>query len=300
MAKIGFDADQAQLYDKSRPGYPNAAFLKINSILKEAGANRPRVVEVGAGTGIFTEGFLRSGIPSGGLLAVEPSDGFREALITRVKGMKHISVHSGTGDSLPVPVDESHTYDACLIAQAFHWMSNKETLLEIRRCLKRTNAPIILIWNGYDRSIGWQRDLEDDVILPLYPEGVPRYQSGYWKQAFVDAGEDRYGPLQFHYEPNTHIYEHLDRKECEVVSRILSISVCASRPEQEKVDIRERILLFLATHPETKDKAPKDLVLTYRTELAWSFPRHSNSNNKKEKEKESNIKTMERMYGKFC
>ena len=30
MAKIGFDADQAQLYDKSRPGYPNAALVLLN------------------------------------------------------------------------------------------------------------------------------------------------------------------------------------------------------------------------------------------------------------------------------
>lgn len=98
-------AGSSGLYDRARPDYPLEA---IETILSQTqpGAH---VIELGAGTGLFTRGFLKAASNSAGriakLTAVEPSEGMRQGFAAKVPKQTDIQVEcvDGLFDKIPAP-----------------------------------------------------------------------------------------------------------------------------------------------------------------------------------------------------
>lgn len=102
-------AGSSGLYDRARPDYPSEAIDQILSRLA-AGSNST-VVELGAGTGLFTRGFLeRAQQPSNAgkvarLVAVEPSEGMRQGFMNKLdqsQGTIRVECEDGLFDQIPV------------------------------------------------------------------------------------------------------------------------------------------------------------------------------------------------------
>ncbi|KAH7162990.1 S-adenosyl-L-methionine-dependent methyltransferase [Dactylonectria estremocensis] len=130
-------------YDAHRPSYPDTA---VGSLLKHLGLEgRPgRIVDLAAGTGKFTE-VLAARPEAFEIVAVEPLDSMRETLAK--KHLRGVEVRAGTASNIDAV--ETGWADGCIVAQAFHWFAEEESLKEIHRVLK-PGAKLGLIWNVED------------------------------------------------------------------------------------------------------------------------------------------------------
>ena len=121
VADSGFH--DAGAYDAHRPSYrPEVvnAFLGNLNVLGPTGSAPLKIVEIGAGTGKFTQALSSKAAEdevSLDVVAVEPHDQMRAQL--EAKNLPHVTVVDGHGADLGVMKDA--TVDAVVIAQAFHW-----------------------------------------------------------------------------------------------------------------------------------------------------------------------------------
>ena len=117
---------------KYRPGYPDALVEELRRAGLGAGAE---VVDVGSGTGISTDLFLRHGCSVTG---VEPNAAMRAAAAAR--GHR---VVEGTAEATGLP---GACADLVFCAQAFHWFRREEAKREFLRVVK-PGGLIALTWN---------------------------------------------------------------------------------------------------------------------------------------------------------
>lgn len=246
-AARGFEA-AVEHYRRGRPGYPDDAVRYLVHAL-EIGDERD-VVEIGAGTGKFTELIVHTGAR---IVAVEPVPGMREAL---ERNCPTVTVRDGTAEDIPLP---DRIADAVVVAQAFHWFDGKRALPEIHRILRR-NGRLGMIWNVRDESTDWAERLTA-IFDRLAGPGAPRYRSGEWRRAF-DA-TDLFGPL--HHSVAYHVHE-ITREA--FMDRVMSVSYVASASDAEREAALAGIEEMLTTDP---DLAGKDrLVMPYRTDVYWT------------------------------
>ena len=105
----------ASSYDAYRPSYPPEAVESLLKNLKVSGEASVKIVEIGSGTGKFTD-LLVSRPETFEIVAVEPHAQMREQLVSKgLPGVKIVDGHAGK-----TPVSDEWA-DACVIAQAFHW-----------------------------------------------------------------------------------------------------------------------------------------------------------------------------------
>jgi SAM-dependent methyltransferase len=137
----------AGVYERGRPPYPEAA---LDFLLP---AGRPRVLDLGAGTGKLTRQIRGRGLD---VVAVDPSEGMLGELRRAVPG---ISAHLGAAESIPLP---DASVDVVLVAQAWHWVDPVRALPEIARVLT-PGGRLGLIWNLRDERADWVRRLGDII-----------------------------------------------------------------------------------------------------------------------------------------
>ena len=133
----------ADAYDRARPSYPTEA--------TEWMVERPRarVLELGAGTGKFTEQLVTRGHR---VLATDPS----AQMLKRLRGrVRNAQVAQATAESIPMA---SRSVDLVVCAQAFHWFDQERAVPEIARVL-RPGGVVAMVWNERDERIPWVRRL---------------------------------------------------------------------------------------------------------------------------------------------
>ena len=214
------------IMNRARPSYQSAAIAHI----RDAIANPPPldVVEIGAGTGIFTRALLAhpsfsSSIKT--LKAVEPSSGMRVVFASTVQDSR-VTVAEGTFDTTGVP---DASADAIIIAQAFHWCPDYDkAAAEFARVLK-PGGVVAMIWNLEDREgAAWVAQLRDRI--ERHESGTPQFRLNLWR-AFFDAPA-----YASNFEPHgeqTWKYALPGTRDI-VVNRALSKSYIAVLPPDEK------------------------------------------------------------------
>ena len=177
-AARGFEA-AAERYERGRPTYPDdsVAFLIRTLEIGE----RTDVVELGAGTGKFTELIVPTGAR---IVAVEPVSAMRHAL---ERNCPSVTVLDGIAEEIPLAEASA---DAVVAAQAFHWFDADRALHEIHRVL-RPDGALGVTWNVRDEATDWSERLT--AIFDRLSGDGPRYRDMRWREAFTRT--ELFGPL---------------------------------------------------------------------------------------------------------
>lgn len=144
-------SDRVEDYVKYRPGYPVAILSTLEL--------RPDhiVADIGSGTGISTELFLRAGCR---VYAVEPNEAMRqkaEELLSHYPGFVPVA---GTAETTGLP---GESIDLIVAGQAFHWFDPVKTRQEFMR-ISRPGAIVALIWNERLMETPFEREYEELIL----------------------------------------------------------------------------------------------------------------------------------------
>jgi SAM-dependent methyltransferase len=225
-ADAGFAAG-ADLYVSGRPGYPPDIDRWLRDDLRVKACKT--VVDLGAGTGIFTQTLAETGAA---VIAVEPVAQMRARLR---QDLPNVRVCEGRAEALGLA---DRSVDALVCAQSFHWFATPAALAEMRRVLK-IGGRLGLVWNVRDLTAPWVAAL--DALISAYEGDVPRYHGGRWRQAFPAPG---FSPLT----ETAFNHAHEGPPEKVVIDRLLSTSFIAALDDAERERVADLARAILAKH----------------------------------------------------
>jgi SAM-dependent methyltransferase len=240
-------------YARFRPGYPDAV---IDLLRRQAGwSEHSTVADIGAGTGLSSELFLRHG---NRVWAVEPNAEMREAAGALRQPYPRLELVDAAAEAIGLP-------DACadfvVAATAFHWFDADRCRTEFTRILKPAGQ-VVLIWN--------LRQSETSPFLEAYENLLLRFGVDY-KQRWGNERKDIDGRIASFFGgsgcrkesfPNP---QHLDLDG--LAGRLLSASYAPlpGHPNHEPM---------MKTLVEVFDRFADDGVVTmeYQTIVYWGVP----------------------------
>jgi len=299
LARSAFSVSGSSgLYDRARPTYPEEAISLILSTLSKVPSGSPKknVVELGAGTGIFTRHLIINPPapfnspetnPIGELKAVEPAEGMRKGFEDKVTkiinsqeaagGAQGAKVTCVDGQFDHIPVEDGWA-DLVVVAQAFHWVGKdivgqEAAVKEIGRALK-PGGIWALIWNLEDRdSTAWVAQLRD--TYEVFEQGTPQYRLGYWKTIFNTKSYSELfspdAPI-----PEAHTWNRgLPATKALVVDRALSKSFITALSDEEKKQVTADVEKIVDRGQGMKFIGPKEegvFEYPYSTDL-WILTR---------------------------
>ncbi|MCP5031361.1 MAG: class I SAM-dependent methyltransferase [Actinomycetia bacterium] len=159
-------AREADRYHRGRPTYHPEIAIRVAQRYGQRG-----LVELGAGTGIFTRQLVDLGIP---VIALEPVISMRTTLSEAVP---EADVRVGAAERIPL----SDTSAATIVAsQSFHWFDYPTAINEIARVLE-VGGHLVTVWNVRDDSTGWAAAYTN--IIDRHANGAPRYRDMSWRRA---------------------------------------------------------------------------------------------------------------------
>lgn len=149
-------------YIKYRPGYP----LEVIGLLTaECGLTSGSIIaDVGSGTGILSELFLRHGNT---VYGVEPNEEMRAAAERLLGGYANFQSVEGQAEATTLAMAGCNFVTA---GQAFHWFDQARARPEFVRLLK-ANGWLVLIWN--------ERRLDTTPFLRAYEELLIEFGTDY-------------------------------------------------------------------------------------------------------------------------
>jgi ubiquinone/menaquinone biosynthesis C-methylase UbiE len=227
-ARRGF-ASAADVYEESRPGYPDEAVDWLGQQLDlRAGTT---VVDLAAGTGKLTRLLTATGAE---VIAIEPVDEMRDALR---RTAPVADARSDTAEQTGLPDSSA---DAVTVAQAFHWFDGPAALAEIDRII-RPAGKLALIWNVRDLDHPTQRAVED--LFAPYRGDTPSHRTGRWRAAL--DGTELFRSSERREFPNVQV---LDADG--LVRRVASTSFIAELPDPERRRVLDEAAAIAADLPE--------------------------------------------------
>ncbi len=164
-------------YVKYRPGYPTA----VARLLEEECGLAPAsvVADVGSGTGLLSELFLRLG---NRVYGVEPNREMREAGERLLAAYASFVSVEGRAEETTL---EDASVDFVVAGQAFHWFDPSGARREFARIL-RPGGWVVLIWN--DRHIAGTPFLEDyERLLLEYGTDYRKVSEKYMEEASLST-----------------------------------------------------------------------------------------------------------------
>jgi SAM-dependent methyltransferase len=164
----------ADLYDQSRPSYPEAL---VDDVVEYAGAGKSdRAVEVGAGTGKATVLFASRGLS---VTAIEPSAEMAMIARRNCSGFENVTIEETEFERWQPP---GHEFKLVFSGQAWHWISPRAGYAVARAALRYRGA-LAAFWNRPDWSAcdlreefggAYRRnDHTDDTDDPMNPLARP-------------------------------------------------------------------------------------------------------------------------------
>lgn len=241
-------SSRVEAYVKWRPGYPTELIesLKENCGLVESSV----IADIGSGTGILTELFLRNGNT---VFAVEPNEAMRSAAERLLAGYAHFQSVAGRAEASGL---EGNSVDIVTAGQAFHWFDRGLARQEFQRIL-RPGGWVVLVWN--------ERETRSTPFLQAFERLLQQYGTDYkqvdHRQVDEKSLEAFYGPsgLQLKSFPNRQEFDLEGAR-----GRLLSSSYVpsAGHPRFEPM-LAELSSIFHAYAVDGR------VVFEYRTLMYW-------------------------------
>jgi SAM-dependent methyltransferase len=186
---------RADNYAKYRPDYPAAV---IDLLKSECGLdNASTIADVGSGTGILSELFLRNGNK---VISIEPNASMRTVAKRLLRDSPNFVSVDATAEATTL---DSQSVDFITAAQAFHWFDRAKAKTEFARILK-PGGWVVLIWN--------ERRLESTPFLQDYEDLLLSYGTDYQEVRHENvAGEiaEFFAPERFQLR-NLDNFQHFD------------------------------------------------------------------------------------------
>lgn len=172
---LGDFTAQADAYQRSRPGYPEQL---LGTLVAEASVETgDSVVDLGAGTGIFTKMLVGQGFA---VTAVDPNEAMMHQ--ADLQGVRWVN---GTFEETLLP---SQSQNWAVAAQAFHWADPQLALPEIRRILK-PDSVFTVIWNNRAKESSEIVKCTEELIHRHVPEFDEAYRNKNWASVLESTGD---------------------------------------------------------------------------------------------------------------
>jgi len=217
--------DVAELYERTRPGYPEPAVDWLVEQLEIDTAST--VLDLGAGTGKLTRAFVDR---STRVIAVEPGP---EMLAQLRRVVPEAEAVLGAAEDIPLRDD---SVDAVVCGQAFHWFRVEEALREIARVL-RAGGGLGLIWNMRHPQDPLQKEVTA-LLAPLVPRERQKERPAVEQLVRSALGERTVTSATFACE------ERLDADA--LVARMRSTSYVAAASEQARDELESGLRALVA------------------------------------------------------
>jgi ubiquinone/menaquinone biosynthesis C-methylase UbiE len=155
-------SSRVERYIKYRPSYPSEIinFLREKKILSTDSI----IADIGSGTGILSELFLKEGNL---VYGVEPNNKMRKAAEKLLSNYSDFISINGSAENTML---RSKTIDIITAGQAFHWFDLEKARIEFLRILKQEGW-VILIWN--------RRKKDTNEFLKEYEKFLLKYGTDY-------------------------------------------------------------------------------------------------------------------------
>jgi ubiquinone/menaquinone biosynthesis C-methylase UbiE len=287
QALAGF-ADAAT-YDAHRPSYPQATIEQLlqnfNLPTAESTNGRPlRILELGAGTGLFTFPLIEY-LDSKGLayelVATDPHPKMLEQLSSKLSALKEEKPRAVTTLSCPaesIPFPPSH-FAAILCAQSFHWFATPAALSSMHRVLA-PGGRLGLLWNveSYNAPLSWASTQSWELVLRRWlfshEDDALRFRHERWRDVFACApgsgsgsGTGTDGFFAGIEEGRVGWCAWLGDEE--VWSRFATLSQVATLGGEERERVREAVLGALRAEDTVRNEEGKVRVDGW-TALCWT------------------------------
>ena len=155
-------SNRVENYLKYRPTSPPAIIPLLET---ECGLTSQSVIaDLGSGTGLLTELFLKNGNP---VFGVEPNPEMRVAGERVLAKYPRFSSVNGAAEATALA---DHSVDFVVAGQAFHWFDRAAARAEFLRILQ-PGCWVVLAWNGYR--------VESSPLMAAYQDLVVRYGTDY-------------------------------------------------------------------------------------------------------------------------
>ncbi|KAF1974696.1 putative 2-heptaprenyl-1,4-naphthoquinone methyltransferase [Bimuria novae-zelandiae CBS 107.79] len=265
QAALGFNA--AGSYDVHRPNYPSVAIYDLLYEIGVSGMNGARIVEIGAGTGKFTE-LLAARPERYQIQAGEPHAQMRKVLAE--KKLSGVTVVADFAENLESV--EDGWADAVVIAQAFHWFATPDTLREVRRVLRPNAGGLGLIWNvddfnaPIDHTPSTSYEARLKAIIRSLPNPINLYRELKWKDV-LQSDQQRFfvHPLR----ERDLAYETAFSRES-IWDRFATMSQVSKLEGEELQALKDRVFDALQGEDVVEDAEGK-LRYHGRTVWYWTF-----------------------------
>ena len=200
-------SDRVENYVRYRPSYPQEIIPLLQC---ELGLIPQHVIaDIGSGTGISAELFLRAGNV---VYGVEPNREMREAAERMLAHFPNFHSVSASAQATTLP---DHSVDFIVAAQAFHWFNTPETRAEFTRILK-PDGHVALIWN--------ERRLDSTPFLQAFEQLLITFGTDYTKVRHENVNTAALGAF-FRSAYATHTFAYEQRFDFEgLKGRLLSSS----------------------------------------------------------------------------
>jgi SAM-dependent methyltransferase len=158
-------SDRVDNYVKYRPHYPAEVidFLKAEKIIFDNAV----IADVGSGTGISAELFLKNDYK---VFGVEPNEPMREAAERLLQNYDDKNLFVSVNGKAEATTLENKSVDVIVCAQAFHWFNNEAFKTECKRILK-PNGQVVLMWND--------RRTDSTDFLKVYEDFLQMFGTDY-------------------------------------------------------------------------------------------------------------------------
>ena len=155
-------SNRVGFYVENRPRYPHAVLSFLCEELQLVPSHH--IADIGSGTGILSELFLRNGNV---VFGVEPNLEMRSAAEHLLAGFPNFVSITGAAEETTL---KRASIDFVTAGQAFHWFDTARAKSEFLRILKPAGK-VVLVWND--------RDADADAFSAEYEDLLMRFGTDY-------------------------------------------------------------------------------------------------------------------------